>query len=387
MQVRTRVSLFRSLTVALGLAIAAGNSHAFKLSPEATKIERMEAASYDSGWLTTHIAKAGLHLFANPVHEEIAQRAYLCDADIEDGARCIDLQQEYAGPYIVAGARWNDDPPFRLSQREAKKLGCDTRYTIRFTTQVVCWTKLFKLGERRAARGRILGPANANLMWRSHLGDLQFLHAMASKDGEAAASTQEQILMWLELMWKIGTGDFRISQALRDLPVAGLSRYFGTSGWTIQDLLALGIPALRAHIAEVAFGSLVHTVGDSFAAGHVSRMRPEAGRTCAGTPGFHAPGRITEFHAYNRQDHKKHGDADSRAAFVEHVKAYRAAFMNAGLPEDEIPHVIGILRNLKSLMFEQRARWEEVRPYFLCIFDIEDPGKSSSPGEDFAMSE
>lgn len=146
-------------------------------------------------------------------------------------------------------------------------------------------------------------------MWRSHLGDLQFLHAMASRDGEPAALTRDSVLMWLELIWKIGSGDLRNNQLLRELKIPGISKYFGTSGWTIQDLLALGIPALRAHMAEVAFGSMAHVVSDSFAGGHVTRAAPEGARTYAGASGYRAPGLIKEFHAYNRQDHSKHGDA------------------------------------------------------------------------------
>ena len=377
--------LLRWAALFVGFTVWVGTCYAFKLSPEATKIERMEAASYDNRWLTTHLAKSGLYFFAKPVHEEIVQRAYLCDADIDDGGKCVDLQQEYAGPYVVAGARWNDDPPFRLSQREAAKLGCDTRYTIRFTTQVLCWTKLFKLGEGRAGRGRTLGPKNASLMWRSHLGDLQFLHAMASKDGESATVTRDSVLMWLELMWKIGSGDVRNSQLLRELKIQGMSKYFGTSGWTIQDLLTLGIPALRAHMAEVAFGSMAHVISDSFAGGHVTRAAPAVGRTCGGALGYRAPGLIKEFHAYNRQDHNKHGDADTRDAFVEHVKSYRVAFTNPRIPEDEIPHVVNIVKNLKVLLFEQRAKWDEVKPYLSCVFDVEDPSRAASPGAAFSI--
>lgn len=50
---------------------------ASKLSPNATKIERMNANKYDGGRFVRVLAGYGLTLFTEPVHEEIAQRAYL----------------------------------------------------------------------------------------------------------------------------------------------------------------------------------------------------------------------------------------------------------------------------------------------------------------------
>jgi hypothetical protein len=364
-----------------------GEGFAFKLSPNATKLERMNADKYDSAWLTRHLATSGLSLFTEPVHEEIVQRVFGCDAELDDKTTCADLDAEYAGPFIVAGVRWNDDPPFQLSKQEAEAIGCDLRYTIRFVTQVKCWTKLFKIGEERAARGRSLGPKNASLMWRSHLGDLQFLHGMATKDGEPALATQRRILMWAELTWKIASGELRLNQLLKDIPIAGLTNHFGNSGWAIQDLLTLGVPPLRPHIRDVAFGSLIHTIGDSFAAGHVDRLTPKLGRMCLGMPESRAPEPIREFHAYNKQNHKLHGNADTGEAFTQHVLGYRELYRDPKLVDDLIPHSIGIGRTLRAMLYDQQLKWDQVRPYLACIFDIEDPNRPSSPGGDFQITE
>lgn len=40
----------------------------------------------------------------------------------------------------------------------------------------------------------------------AHFGDLQFVHSMTLKDGEAAEVTQKNILMWAEFTWRVGLG-------------------------------------------------------------------------------------------------------------------------------------------------------------------------------------
>ena len=375
-----------AVAAALGIAMAgaAVPGHAMKLSPEGTRIEYMEAKKYNRSLLDALMRGAAFDLFTSSVHEEITQRIFGCDADIDDESACSDLELEYAGDFPVIGVRWNDDPPFRLGERAAERIGCDSRYTIRFASQPKCWIGLFKLAEKRAARGRTFGPKNANLMFRSHLGDLQFLHAMAGADGEPAALTRRRILAWAEFCWKVATGEIALSQALRDLRAPDLREFFGASGWTVQDLLTLGVPALRTHIREVAFGSLLHTLQDSFAAGHAERAPPVADARCAQAPEFAAPGKIREFHAYGKQDHKRHAEADTREAFVSHVLSYRAVHNRVDVKEEQIPHVIGVGRNLVAMLYGERAlAWAEVRPYLECLFDLDDPARASSPGSDF----
>ncbi len=46
---------------------------------------------------------------------------------------------------------------------------------------------------------------------RSHFGNLQFLHAMATKLGEPAQTTKDKLMSWLEVMYKLACGDQGVS--------------------------------------------------------------------------------------------------------------------------------------------------------------------------------
>lgn len=47
------------------------------------------------------------------------------------------------------------------------------------------------------------------LLYRSHYGNLQFMHSMASFDGEPAGSTRRHMQMWAKYLWGIAIGTTR----------------------------------------------------------------------------------------------------------------------------------------------------------------------------------
>jgi len=292
----------------------------YMLSPTGTTTDVSVAKKYSRAFqrATLWVARKGVTHFTEPVHEEITNRIFGC----QEGKPCEDPNSEYAGPHVLAGVRWNDDPPFLLQEGEARNTPCKVTETIRFTTQPRCWAQLFRDAEKKAATGKPLDAASRmSLLARSHFGDLQFLHAMASKDGEPAAETKRRIMMWAEFTWKVSRGDYGLETKLTDVNVAGFDQFFGQTEWRVQELLALGNPALRPWIKDVALGSLLHTVEDTFAKGHVDRVG--FGETCPGATNQVAPGRIREFHSYINQDAAKHADYDSRTAFARHRETDR----------------------------------------------------------------
>jgi hypothetical protein len=339
-----------------------GQAHAFKLSPTGTSLDRYRAYM-NSGfieWMEQKLALRGVHQFTEPVHEEITHRIYDCDADQKI---CGNAEVEYAPYAVLAGVRWNDDPPFRLNSTGISE--CKVDETIRVITQPVCWARLFKYAESKARNETYDAEHSAgNLMYRSHFGDLQFIHAMASTDGEAATETQKRMMMWAEFTWRVALGEYSHGTLLRTVTVPGFNKFFGNVGWNVQDLFTLGNPPLRKHIGDVAFGSLLHMVEDSFARGHVSRAEGVYGEVC---PGGKAgkPGVIREFRSYQNQDHYKHAEFDSRLALADHLV--------------ERPSVVGIGRDLRN-MYEQHASWENVKPYLACAFAIEDGNVKASAG-------
>jgi len=186
---------------------------------------------------------------------------------------------------------------------------------------------------------------------RSHFGDLQFFHAMASADGEAAQNTYSKILVWSEFAWRVSLGEYGAETAMVNVELPGFDDLFRfNKEWRIQDLYALGNPHIRSPEAmrKVAFGNLLHLVEDSFARGHVERRDPIAGQTCAATA-LPQPGKILEFHSYSKQNPSKHGNGDSREAFSAHWSA-------------DHPGVIDVGKALNTF-FQNNSPWIEVKPY------------------------
>jgi hypothetical protein len=344
-------------------------SYAFKLSTEGTamerKLSRMNSSFFDK--LLNSAALKGLPLFTEAVHEEITQRIYGCEGDT---AFCQDADLGMASPYVIAGVRWNDDPPFRLLPDQAKNLPCKTDETVRFITQPKCWAGLFWDAEKRAKSGVAMDASNGySLLHRSHFGDLQFLHAMASKDGEPPEVTRQKILMWAEFSWRIALREYGLDTRLRDVKIDGFTEHFGKTEWNVQDLFTLGNVALRRNIDEVAFGSLLHVVEDSFAAGHVERAEPIYGKQCNGSAAMFKPGSIAQFHAYGNQDTDLHAQADSSSALN-----YARAASQGG--------VIEVGRNLVA-MLDKNLPWDSVKPYLECVFELKDSATPASAGSAF----
>lgn len=342
---------------------------AFKLSPQGTALEQLVAKKYSNWWrrVTTRLSDKGLLHFTEPVHEEITNRIFDCQGDQDV---CGNPNVGFASPYVLVGVRWNDDPPFRIEEGEGRGTTCKVTETIRFTTQPACWAELFQDAKKKAEAGKMLdATSRTSVLGRSHFGDLQFLHAMASRDGELAADTKRRVMMWAQFSWGIATGKYSLATRLNDTQIEGMQQHFGRTEWTVQDLFTLGNPPLRPRIREVAFGSLLHMVQDSFAKAHVDRGEPIQGQMCEGVIQHAAPGKIRSFHAYNNQDSDKHGEYDSRNAFSAHWTV-------------EKPGVIDVGQALRAY-FERAAAWEEVRSYLDCVFILENPDAQASAGSGF----
>lgn len=345
---------------------------AFKLTPEGSFIERKLASRSQSYWekLFSGSALTGIHKLGESVHEEITNRILGCEGD---GDVCGAPDYEPKNAYVLAGVRWNDDPPFRFEKGQGNFGGCEAGATVRLVTFPRCWSNIFKDAEKRAVSGEIINAETGPLLVRSHFGDMQFLHAMASRDKEPASVVQSRIIVWAEFTWKIALGTFPLSTRVKDVPVVGIKEVFGTKGWSIQDLFALGNPHVRKpdNMSELAFGSLLHLVEDSFAGGHVERAMPDGSEKCTGASGNYAmPGRIIEFHSYGQQDAKKHGNDDARSAFSAHWSGSR-------------PSVVDVGRVLAD-HFARRTPWGEVKPYMECIFALDSEARPASGGERYS---
>lgn len=310
--------------------------------------------------LSQEASERFLFLFRSPCHEAVTQAGFGCGKD-----ELIDCaKKDHASPAMIWGARWNDDPPFRMTSGPS---GCKFDQTIRANTQPSCWYRLFADAEKKAAAGATFGPGYA-MLYRVHFGDLQFLHAMASRDGEAAGATRANIMMWAEFTWGLATETISRTSRLKDLGIPELGSYFpGELSATI--LFSLGYPGFQnSKIAEVALGSLLHMVQDSFSRSHATRA-DSLGAECDGMPGAVQPGAIRQFHSYAKQNHGAHNSADDAKALE----------LNRVETTPSVVDVCGLIIQL----WTRKAPWAEARKYLDHVFALDPGALAAGPGEGY----
>lgn len=368
-------------TVAAVALLLPGVATAFQIAPMGSEFEsKLTNESEDS--LARAAGRLGV-LIKGRVHEEITQLGMGCPVEpsnLATDTACGVRDRPFASPYVIYGVRWNDLPPFRLSPEEGNctYLGksCKVSQTVRFSTQPLCWYCLFKDAEKKAQTRPIVGCSKekgtirGNVMTRSHFGDLQFLHAMASEEGVHPGATRAKVLDWLEFAWKVSTREIKPDTFLRDIQIPTVQEHFGCTEWRVVDLYILGRQdKLGKYLHHIAFGSVLHTVQDSFAGAHVSREQQAPAGLCRNSEHQH-PRRIVEFHTYGAQDGGLHDEQDSREAMTR---------VNVA---DRWPDAVEATHNLAQF-YEERALWSDVQPYMQCLFELADERKDSSPGDPY----
>lgn len=224
---------------------------------------------------------------------------------------------------VISGVRWNDDP-LRMTITHGKDFGLYFLYS--------CHTS------------KSIDPG-WDLLHRTHCGDMQFLHAMASAEGETADETQQKMLMWLEFTYKVATGEIPTETKLVDITIdkqlvlaqkaQNAFQYFMTNSSCIRKELTSNKLFLNQYdrdfillrfikyifrksgeatelkpagkyqcksksqeecVQNVALGSFIHLLQDSYSASHVKRNPSN--------------GNIEIFGLYTEQNHSKHKTAD-----------------------------------------------------------------------------
>jgi len=366
-------------------AVMGLEAHAFQIGPLGPKLEA-RLTNETEATLARASRRLGV-LLKWPVHEEITQIGFDCPVGLSkilDDDSCAGSDAGFAHPFIMHGVRWNDVPPFRLNPGQGakcKKYGfmnapaCNVEQTVRFSTQPDCWLCLFfeaqKVAETNIITGCQVGSqyVQGSLMTRSHFGDLQFLHAMANAEGIPAPETRRKILDWIEFAWRVFDGEIGPETKLKSIKIPTLTEHFGCSDWSVSDVFVLGRKdTLIRRLPDIAFGSVLHTVQDSFADGHVTRAAAPLVDSCPGASTMSKPGPVVEFHAYGQQDGHKHDERDSREAM-------------ASAASD----VSGAIATTKELfrLWNENAPWARAKPLLECIFDLAEDHRPSSAGGPF----
>lgn len=302
---------------------------------------------------------------ASPLHEEITHRARKCAEDqLGQPPLILKCTTTSSSPgaglggnkydALVRGVWWNDDPNQLLfgfwGNRHAK------------------WRAWMHDGKRIAQTGTNYKGEKAEInqtyymQYRSHYGDLQFLHAMASADEQPALVTQANILAWAEFAYQVATQQIDAETKLKDVRTPHFQNFFSKQpGWTINYLFA---PTYRLKALEytpqMALGSLLHVIQDSYSLGHT--LRDFSPTTACPS------GRVIQYYSYTNQDADLHHMTDTPAS-------WNAQGLVA--PQDPVSASATVLR-----FANQRAEWPTVRDYLQkVVFCTDTDAVASGPGK------
>lgn len=180
---------------------------------------------------------------------------------------------------FIRGVVWADDPKGLLFDSDADA----TNYS-----SALMWGMEFKSGESGSFE-----KDQSDLIARSHFGNLQFFHGMATSDTEAATVTKQHMLTWARFLIDVAANRIGATTLMKDTPVKDL--FPANADWPVKRLFCYA-KGTDLEARQRAVGILFHMIQDSYAHGHVER---DGGS-----------GDVTEFHAYGGQDEHKHGDYD-----------------------------------------------------------------------------
>lgn len=319
-------------------------------------------------WMQIKLGSLADRVVGDPLHESIILRAEGCDLD--NPVDCFMARDKLTPEFepLFGGVQWNDNPPFVLSKsgfkyasgKEAPARCLDD--TIRLPRLPDCWASAILDAEKVAEKQRI--DASHPMLYRSHYGDLQFLHGMASS-GEQAADTRRKMMIWAEFAYKVARGDIPSTMALDKVPVEGFADLIGIRDRTVESFFTLGDPAFRAEpqINLFALGTLLHMVQDTFSAAHAERG--EEGGLCDGSSAMRQPGKLKRFHSYALQDADKHKKADTRKSFHNHD-------LKVG------NNAIQVTRNILELS-RNKADWPAVQDYLACVLRLDEGTDALEP--------
>jgi Domain of unknown function (DUF4157) len=288
----------------------------------------------------------------SPVHETLTQEALRKAGMIE---KKNSYKSRGAWEYI-RGAFWNDDPQGQFFDDSV------TNPKNNNYSSGVEWLRNFNKAEKQAEGGKQFG-SNDSLLERSHFGDLQFIHGMASADGEDAKVTLSNIMMWAEFTYKVAIGNISGTKKIGEVDISGFPEHFPKQKeQTVSQFFGI---LVSGDVKQRATGSLLHMIQDSYASGHVERE----------VQADESKGAIKSFHSYAHQDHSKHGASDEFGkgfSVQEKIKKTPGA-------QDAIYVGTEVLKFIKD-----NEPWDTVKDYLeVDVFNLAARSEKAGPGESY----
>ena len=282
----------------------------------------------------------------DPVHEAMTERALQNTGLL---APHLTYSDQPAWDF-TRGVFWNDDPECLLFRSTAEALP--------LTTSVSGGIHFLRIFKRTANLAKQSGTTFGNhdrLLVRSHFGDLQFLHSMATRDGEDPRQTLTWILEWAEFVYAVAMRPELSTMRVCDVPLPQVARWFPNETRTVA--LLFGVRS-SGNVQQRALASLLHLVQDSFASGHTARHSGNDHR-------------IIEFHSYVHQDGNRHAKGD---------KLIRGSL-------DQTPGALQAVASCTAIlhMYQRQESWQNLMTLLRdSIFELTDAPLLSSAGAEFA---
>ncbi|KAF4551908.1 Hypothetical protein D9617_12g037980 [Elsinoe fawcettii] len=211
-------------------------------------------------------------LFHTPIHESLTLSA-LTNVANSGVARDTTLNSaDNATWEFVRGVIWNDDP--------AGLLFNDSYGTNHSYASGAQWVAKYKMGASDWNPRELSGDRFYNVTGRSHYGDMQFLHCMASAAGEYPEQTKSRVMIWMEVMYKLSTGEIGPHTLVKDTKLGDLlASPPDVAGGSVpprfQPLSYMLAPKSEFSALDFrrrALGSMFHVIQDSYAIGHAQRV-------------------------------------------------------------------------------------------------------------------
>ena len=303
----------------------------------------------------------------DPVHEILTSHAlnkYKSSAFKKDFKKYKPSNYEY-----IRGVIWNDDP-------QALFFNTDSNSNSNWSSGVIWLQEYCGAFKSTLDNEKLIFDAK-DLTKRSHFGDLQFFHAMASVDGETASTTKNNIFNWLSFLYLvIDSEEITKNTEISKITHPIVNQYFSQSnGLTMKELFgAKGYSNIN--IKKRAIGSFLHVIQDSYFPGHVSRKN--------------VGGEIKEFLSYSNQDVKAHGNKDTwDVSYKDRVMHGNSnSYLVQTLPQYEriIQVTNKLLQKINPENKKDRKSWEEIQQYLDAnVFNTISKPNDSSSGQKFKL--
>lgn len=279
--------------------------------------------------------------------------------------------REHSTLDLVKGTWWNDDPNMYLWGQRAD-----------FVKGLFHLREVFS-GNRPTYAGGTANckvPAGMHLGHQSHYGDLQHLHFMSTLGRQSTSSqrveqTTSRALTWMSFAYAVATGDLAphapLTQADEQrlgLPPIARNLCVKPDNVKVRSLFARAGAGSIAHrdriTPDVALGSMLHLLQDSFSPAHTCRVKAQVGGQSLAV--------LRDVYNYNEQDVDEHKALDVFPTWFAPIQA-KQVHAYANDPVAVGAWLIGAV--------DRKLPWPQVRDHLMqtAFASATDPQAASAP--------